>query len=57
MEAFKDIFICVDQADLVVMGKLDSVQASLIQVDFVKCDSSERDDCKSEEKIYEFLGS
>ena len=57
MEAFKDAFICVDQTDLVVMGKLDSVQASLIQVDIVKCDSSKRDDCKSDEEIFDFVGA
>ena len=40
VEAFKHMFICVDQADLVVMGRLDTIQASLIQADFIKCDSS-----------------
>ena len=49
----------MDPEDLYVKGSVFSspTQSIRIQVELIKCDSTERDDCKSEEEIYKHFGA
>ena len=52
---FKDLFLCVEQSELLISGTLDSLTAKFIHIDFVKCKKDDGVECKKDEEVKTFL--
>ena len=54
LEAFWDKLFCYDE-DISIYGDYDSARVSHLHISLVKCDSTLRDTCKSDEEIEDWM--
>ena len=48
-------FICLKQEDLVLWGDFASEESRQFNIDFVKCNTTEHDDCKTDKQVEEYV--
>ena len=55
VDMYQKKFICLNKEDLVLWGDFSSDESRQFNIDFVKCNTTERDDCADDAAVEEFV--